>query len=161
MGKAGGCTSMDCILEPAPRTSWPTWSPDTLNRQPAPAERGRREIAWVATLGAGFPARGVNPSEDDIVPCSSPRDGAYFALEQTFTLTGAHLQDAKGDDGRVCLLASRGHHGPAGGARAMQAVTSGIRKPGHDLCLGTRPGRWTQPDQPAKLAWIKPRADAG
>jgi hypothetical protein len=109
----------------------------------------------VATLGA-VPARGVNPSEDDSFLQFSP-DGAYFALEQTFTLTGAHLQVRKATTGGVVFsqaaatMASWGSAGSKLYFRHPQAGTIYAWDPA---------GKVTQPIS-QQLAWIKPRADAG
>ncbi|HEY1163255.1 MAG TPA: hypothetical protein VGF78_09365 [Candidatus Dormibacteraeota bacterium] len=109
----------------------------------------------VATLGA-VPGRGVNPSEDDSFLQFSP-DGAYFALEQTFTITGAHLQVRKATTGGVVFsqpsatMASWGSIGSKLYFRHLQAATIYAWDP---------TGGLTQPIG-QQLAWIKPRADAG
>ena len=109
----------------------------------------------VATLGA-VPGRGVNPSEDDSFLEFSP-DGAYFALEQTFTSTGAHLQIRKATTGAVAYsqasatMATWGSTGSKLYFRHLQAATIYAWDP---------VGGLTQPIGQA-LAWIKPRADAG
>src|ERR1700716_1782612 len=51
----------------------------------------------VATMGA-VPGRGTNPNEDDAYLAFSP-DGAFFALEQTWTGSGDQLQVRRTFDG--------------------------------------------------------------
>ena len=109
----------------------------------------------IATLGT-VPGRGVNPSEDDSFLKFSP-DGAYFALEQTFTNTGAHLQIWRGTNGALAYsqasatMATWGSTGSKLYFRHLQAATIYAWDP---------VGGLTQPMAQA-LAWIKPRADAG
>jgi hypothetical protein len=109
----------------------------------------------ITTLGA-VPARGANPSEDDSFLGFSP-DGAYFALEQTFTSTGAHLQVRTATTGAlayfqtVATMATWGSTGSKIYFRHPLAATIYAWDP----TAGS-----TQPIGQA-LAWIKPRADAG
>ncbi|HEY2598683.1 MAG TPA: hypothetical protein VGJ79_09405 [Candidatus Dormibacteraeota bacterium] len=109
----------------------------------------------VTSLGP-VPGRGINPSEDDSFLQFSP-DGAYFALEQTYTATGAHLQVRRATDGSLAYtqasatMAVWGSIGSKLYFRHLQAAT--IYAWDHVAGL-------TQPiGQP--LAWIRPRADAG
>ncbi len=109
----------------------------------------------VASLGA-VPGRGVNPSEDDSYLAFSP-DGAYFALEQTFTVSGAHLQVLRATNGTVAYsqpsatMATWASAGSKLFFRHLQAAVIYAWDPTAGL---------TQPiGQP--LAWIKPRADVG
>jgi Tol biopolymer transport system component len=108
----------------------------------------------VASLGA-VPGRGVNPSEDDTFLQFSP-DGAYFALVQTWTASGAHLQVRRATDGSLvysqtsATMASWGSTGSKLYFRHQQAnilyswdQTAGLK------ALAPR------------VSWIKPRADAG
>jgi len=98
----------------------------------------------------------VNPSEDDSFLQFSP-DGAYFALEQTFTLTGAHLQVRKATTGGVVFSQAS--------ATMASWATAGSKLYFRHLQAGTiyawdPAGKVTQPIS-QQLAWIKPRADAG
>jgi hypothetical protein len=108
----------------------------------------------VATLGT-VPARGLNPSEDDAYLAFSP-DSAYLALEQTLTVTGAHLQILR-TNGTLAYsqpsatMATWGSTGSKLYFRHLSAATIYAWDPTAGL---------TQPiGQP--LPWIKPRADAG
>jgi hypothetical protein len=109
----------------------------------------------VASLGA-VPARGVNQTEDDSFLQFSP-DGAYFALEQTFTISGAHLQVRRATNGALAYsqtsatMASWGSTGSKLYFRHLQAGTIYA----WDSVAGL-----TQPIGQS-LAWIKPLADAG
>jgi hypothetical protein len=109
----------------------------------------------VATLGA-VPGRGLNPSEDDSFLQFSP-DGTYFALEQTYTASGSHLQIRKAPTGALAYQqasATMATWGTAGSKlyfRHPQAGTIYSWDPVAGL---------TQPIGQS-LAWIKPRADAG
>lgn len=79
----------------------------------------------IATLGT-VPGRGVNPSEDDSFLKFSP-DGAYFALEQTFTNTGAHLQIWRGTNGALAYSQASATMATWGAPAA--SCTSGTCKP--------------------------------
>jgi hypothetical protein len=109
----------------------------------------------VATLGA-IPSRGVNPSEDDAYLEFSP-DGAYFALVQTFTSSGAQLQVRKSTDGSLAYsqpsatMATWGSIASKLYFRHLQATVIYSWDPTAGLAQAI--------GQP--LAWIKPRADAG
>jgi hypothetical protein len=109
----------------------------------------------VASLGP-VPARGANPTEDDAYLEFSP-DGAYFALEQTLTPSGAHLQIRKSTDGTIAYyqpaatIATWGSAGRKLCFRYTGAATIYAWDP--------TAGR-TQPIGEA-LPWIRPIADAG
>jgi hypothetical protein len=109
----------------------------------------------VGSLGPAA-ARGVNPTEDDSFLQFSP-DGSYFALEQTFTTTGAHLQVRKAPSGVLvysqasATMATWGSTSSKLYFRHPQAATIYAWDPVAGL---------TQPIGQA-LAWIKPQADAG
>jgi len=109
----------------------------------------------VTSLGS-VPGRGINLGEDDSFLQFSP-DGAYFALEQTFTTSGSHLQVRTATNGALAYsqgsatMATWGSTGSKLYFRHLQAGTIYAWDP---------VGGLTQPvAQP--LAWIKPRADAG
>jgi hypothetical protein len=110
----------------------------------------------ITTLGA-VPARGFNQSEDDAFLQFSP-NGAYFALEQTFTINGSHLQVRKAPTGDLAYsqasatMASWGSIGNKLYFRHLQAATIYAWDPVAGL---------SQPIIGQPLAWIKPRADAG
>jgi hypothetical protein len=109
----------------------------------------------VTTLGP-VPARGANPSEDDAYLEFSP-DGAYFALEQTLTLSGAHLQIRKSTDGTLAFTQ------PAATMATWGSSGSKLyfRHPGAATIYAWVPaGPLTQPIGEA-LPWIRPNADAG
>jgi hypothetical protein len=109
----------------------------------------------VASLGA-VPGRGINSSEDDSFLQFSP-DGAYFALEQTFTASGAHLQIWKAPTGALAYSQTSATMASWG------STTSKLyfRHPLASTIYSWDPvGKLTQPIGQA-LAWIKPRADAG
>ena len=109
----------------------------------------------VASLGP-IPGRGVSPTEDDLYLAFSP-DGAYFALEQTFTPTGAHLQIRKSTDGTLAYsqptatMATWGSSGSKLYFRHPASATIYAWDPAGGL---TKPIAQTLP-------WIKPVADAG
>jgi Tol biopolymer transport system component len=109
----------------------------------------------VASLGA-VPGRGINVSEDDTFLQFSP-DGAYFALEQTFATSGAHLQVRKATTGAVA-------YSQASATMATWGSTGSklyFRHPLAGTIYAWDPvGGLTQPIGQS-LAWIKPRADAG
>jgi hypothetical protein len=109
----------------------------------------------VASLGP-VPGRGVNPVEDDTFLQFSP-DGAYFALVQTWTVSGAHLQVRRATNGSIAYsqtaatMATWGSIGSKLYFRHQQA----------NVIYAWDPvGGLTQPFG-QRLAWIKPRADAG
>jgi hypothetical protein len=109
----------------------------------------------VASLGA-IPGRGISLTEDDSFLQFSP-DGAYFALEQTFTVTGAHLQVRRATNGTLA-------YSQASATMASWGSTGSklyFRHPSVGTIYAWDPvGGLTQPmGQP--LIWVKPRADAG
>jgi hypothetical protein len=109
----------------------------------------------VSTMGP-VPGRGVNPSEDDTYLGFSP-DGAYFALVQTFTSSGDHLQIRHTTDGSLA-------YSQASGTMATWGSTGSrlyFRAP-----LGTTVSLWDPSGGASQafgqpLPWIRPRADAG
>lgn len=109
----------------------------------------------VASLGS-VPPRGVNPTEDDSYLGFSA-DGGYFALEQTLTGSGDHLQVRRALDGGIAFS-------QATATMATWASTGSrlyYRKP-----LGSAISVWdsssgVSPALGQSLAWIRPRADAG
>ncbi|MEA2654990.1 MAG: hypothetical protein QOI23_355 [Chloroflexota bacterium] len=109
----------------------------------------------VTSLGS-VPGRGINPSEDDSFLQFSP-DGAYFAIEQTFTTTGMHLQVRKATNGAQV-------YSQPSATMATWASTGSKLYFRHPLAATVY--AWdpvagaTQPIGQA-LAWIKPQADAG
>jgi hypothetical protein len=110
----------------------------------------------VTSLGA-VPGRGVNPSEDDSFLDFSP-DGAYFALVQTFTGSGAHLQVRKATDGTLAYSQSTGTMATWGSTGSKLY----FRHPLANVIYAWDPAAGlTQPLTTQRLAWIKPRADAG
>lgn len=109
----------------------------------------------VSTLGA-VPGRGVNPSEDDTYLGFSP-DGAYFALVQTFTSTGDHLQIHKTTDGSLV-------YAQAAGTMATWGSSGGrlyFRKPLETVISVWDSSGGASPAFGQRLAWIRPRADPG
>jgi hypothetical protein len=109
----------------------------------------------VASLGP-VPGRGLNPSEDDSYLDFSP-DGAYFALVQTLTASGAHLQVRRATDGTLA------YSQPAATMATWGSTGSKLyfRHPLANVIYAW--GQTGAPTQPLSqhLAWIKPRADAG
>jgi len=109
----------------------------------------------VGSLGA-VPGRGTNPTEDDAYLEFSP-DGAYFALEQTFTGSGAHLQVMRATNGTLAYsqasatMATWASTGSKLYFRHLQAavIYQWDSVAGVTQALGR------------SLAWIKPRADVG
>ena len=110
----------------------------------------------VVTSFGPIPVRGTNPNEDDAFLEFSP-DGAYFALEQTFTTTGAHLQVRRATNGTLAYsqatatMATWGSTGSKLYFRHPVSATIYAWDPVAGL---------TQP-MGQNLAWIKPQADAG
>ena len=109
----------------------------------------------VASLGA-VPGRGANPTEDDAYLAFSP-DGAYFALEQTLTPSGAHLQIRKSTDGTLAYSQPSATMATWGSSGSKLY----FRHPGAATIYAWDPvAKLTQPIGEA-LPWIKPNADAG
>ncbi|HEV1996714.1 MAG TPA: hypothetical protein VGR61_01100 [Candidatus Dormibacteraeota bacterium] len=109
----------------------------------------------VASLGA-VPGRGTNPSEDDSFLDFSP-DGAYFALVQTFTGSGLHLQVRRATDGSLVYSQATGTMatwGSTGSKLYFRHPLSNVIS-AWDSTAGL-----TSPIS-QHLAWIRPRADAG
>jgi hypothetical protein len=110
----------------------------------------------VVSTMAAVPGRGANPSEDDAYLGFSP-DGAYFALVQTFTASGDHLQIRKTTDGSLA-------YSQASGTMATWGSTGSrlyFRAPlGNVVSLWDSNGIVSQAFG-QQLQWIRPRADAG
>ena len=109
----------------------------------------------VASLGA-VPGRGVNPSEDDTFLDFSP-DGAYFALVQTWTASGAHLQVRKATTGAIA-------YSQASATMAVWATSGSklyFRHQQANVIYAWDPASGLKLPAIQRLAWIKPRADAG
>lgn len=109
----------------------------------------------VATLGP-VPPRGLNPTEDDSYLGFSA-DGGYFALEQTVTGSGDHLQVRRAYDGGLAYSQAEGTMATWGSTgsrlyfRQLQAAVVYVWDPINGLSQAF--------GQPA--AWIRPRAAAG
>jgi hypothetical protein len=102
------------------------------------------------------PGRGVNPAEDDAYLGFSP-DGAYFALVQSYTASGDHLQIRKTTDGSLAYSQASGTMATWGSSGSRLY----FRKP-----LGTTISIWDSSGGVSQafgqqLAWIRPRADPG
>lgn len=109
----------------------------------------------VATMGA-VPGRGTNPNEDDAYLAFSP-DGAYFALEQTFTGSGDQLQVRRTIDGTLAFsepTATMATWGSTGSKLYFRQAGSGLVQD-WDSAAGAGQAFGQQ------LSWIRPRADAG
>ncbi len=110
----------------------------------------------VVTSFASIPGRGVNPTEDSAYLGFSA-DGSYFALVQTFTSAGQHLQVRRTKDGTLA-------YGQATGTMAMFASAGGrlyFREPN-----GTAIKVWDPSAGVSQLiglpqAWLAPVSDAG
>ncbi|MDQ2942610.1 MAG: hypothetical protein M3R21_02945 [Candidatus Dormibacteraeota bacterium] len=109
----------------------------------------------VSTMGA-VPVRGANPTEDDAFLGFSP-DGAYFALIQSFTSSGDHLQIRHTTDGAIAYSQAAATMATWGSAGSRLY----FRNPGGSvISLWDASGGVTQAFG-QQLAWIRPRADAG
>jgi hypothetical protein len=109
----------------------------------------------VSIMGA-VPGRGVNPLEDDAFLEFSP-DGAYFALVQTWTGGGSHLQVRRSADGSLAYsqpLATMATWASTGSKLYFRHPQAEV------IYAWDQIAGLTQPIGQA-LAWIKPRADAG
>lgn len=109
----------------------------------------------VGTFGA-VPGRGGNPLEDDAFLGFSA-DGHYFALVQTFTSGGDHLQVRRTSDGAVVYSQANGTMAAwstAGSKLFFRSVGSSAVK------VWTSTGGATQAFAQA-AAWISPDTDAG
>jgi hypothetical protein len=109
----------------------------------------------VASLGA-VPARGANPSEDDAYLDFAP-DGAYFALEQTVTGSGAQLQVRKATDGTLAYSQPKATMATWGSTGSKLY----FRHPAAAVIYAWDPVAGLTQPLTQQLAWIKPRADAG
>jgi len=109
----------------------------------------------VASLGP-IPGRGPNPNEDDSYMEFSP-DGAYFALEQTFTTSGSQLQVRRSTDGTLA-------YSQPSATMATWASTGSklyFRHPHAAVIYSWDPVVGLTQAIGQALAWIKPRADVG
>src|SRR4029077_10896652 len=109
----------------------------------------------VAQLGA-VPGRGINPSEDDSYLAFSP-DRAFFALVQSFTISGDELQVRRTFDGSLAFSLARGTMATWGstGSRLY------YRLPGSSLVQQWDSNAGVTQAFGQQVAWIQPRADAG
>jgi hypothetical protein len=109
----------------------------------------------VSALGP-VPGRGLSPNEDDAFLGFSP-DGAYFALVQTFTGSGEHLQIRHATDGTLV-------YSQASGTMATWGSTGSrlyFRQPlSNTVDIWDASGGVSQAFGQA-AAWIQPRAAAG
>jgi hypothetical protein len=109
----------------------------------------------VSTLGS-VPTRGASPTEDDAYLGFSP-DGGYFALVQTFTSSGDHVQVRRATDGGLAYSQATGTMatwGSTGSRLYFRQVQAAV------VFLWDPTGGLTQAFG-EKLEWIRPRADAG
>jgi hypothetical protein len=102
------------------------------------------------------PGRGVNPNEDDAYLGFSP-DGGYFALVQSYTASGDHLQIRHTTDGSLAYSQASGTMATWGSSGSRLY----FRKP-----LNTVISLWDSSGGVSQafgqqLAWIRPRADPG
>jgi hypothetical protein len=109
----------------------------------------------VASMGP-VPGRGVNPNEDDAYLGFSP-DGGYFALVQSYTASGDHLQIRHTTDGSLAYSQASGTMATWGSSGSRLY----FRKP-----LNTVISLWDSSGGVSQafgqqLAWIRPRADPG
>jgi Tol biopolymer transport system component len=110
----------------------------------------------VVSTMAAVPGRGANPNEDDQYLGFSP-DGAYFALVQTFTASGDHLQVRHTTDGSLAYSQASGTMatwGSTGSRLYFRAPLSSV------VSLWDSSGGASQAFG-QQLPWIRPRADAG
>lgn len=109
----------------------------------------------IATLGP-VPARGFNPNEDDGYLAFSP-DGAYLALEQTFTSSGDQLQVRRTIDGSLAFSLSRATMATWGstGSRLY------FRPQGSGLVQVWDSAKGVSQAFGQQLTWVRPRAAVG
>lgn len=109
----------------------------------------------VASLGPVL-GRGPNPNEDDSYLAFSP-DGAYFALVQTFTSAGDQLQVRRTLDGSLAFSLSKGTMATWGSAGSKLYY----RLPNSNVIQVWDSSAGVSQAFGQRLAWIRPRADAG
>ena len=109
----------------------------------------------VSTMGA-VPGRGGNPLQDDAYLAFSP-DGAYFALDQTFTGSGDQLQVFRTQDGSVAYSLHTGTMATWGSTGSSLY----FRQPGSGVVEVWSSGGGVKQAIGQQLQWIQPRADAG
>jgi hypothetical protein len=110
----------------------------------------------VVSTMASVPGRGANPNEDDSYLGFSP-DGAYFALVQTYTASGDHLQVRHTTDGSLAYSQASGTMatwGSSGSRLYFRAPLSNV------VSLWDSSGGVSQAFG-QQLPWIRPRADTG
>lgn len=108
----------------------------------------------LATLGA-VPGRGGTPDDDAYLGFSS--DGQYFALAQTYTGTGAHLQVRRATDGSLV-------YSQANGTMATWSSLGSrlyFRQTGSSVIDVWDPSTGVSQLFGQQLAWIRPRSDVG
>jgi hypothetical protein len=109
----------------------------------------------VTTLGA-VPGRGVNPAEDDSFLGFSA-DGQFFALVQTFTGSGDHLQVRRSRDGTLA-------YSQANGTMATWSNSGSrlyFRQTGSAVVNVWDPSTGVSQAFGQQLAWVRPRTDFG
>jgi hypothetical protein len=108
----------------------------------------------VATMGA-VPGRGTNPNEDDAYLAFSP-DGAFFALEQTWTGSGDQLQVRKTFDGSPIFTLPKATMATWGstGSRLYYRLPNSGTVQSWDSTAGVAQVLTQQ-------TWIRPRTTAG
>ena len=110
----------------------------------------------VITSFAAIPGRGVNPAEDDAYLGFSA-DGSYFALVQTFTSAGQHLQIFRTKDGTLA-------YSQATGTMATWASTGGrlyFREPSATTIKVWDPTAGVSTLFGTAQSWLRPVSDAG
>jgi Tol biopolymer transport system component len=109
----------------------------------------------IATLGP-VPGRGFNPNEDDAYLAFSP-DGAYLALEQTFTSSGDQLQVRRTIDGSLAFSLSRATMATWGSSGSRLY----FRPPGSGLVQVWDSAQGVSQAFGQQLIWIRPRSAVG
>ena len=109
----------------------------------------------ITTLGA-VPGRGVNLTEDDAFIGFSA-DGSYFALVQTFSGTGPHLQIRKTQDGTLAYSQADGTMA----TWSFSGSTLYFREPGKTTIHQWNPATGVTQLFALQQAWIRPNTDAG